>query len=345
MKSSIIITVLSVFIMISCKPTGGGGINYSYPKAIFPDTPVNMGSFNSEYDDYNMASPVIGNSTPLCFSSNRTRLGKDFDIIYKLLSCTWDQRSGVLNMGEISATASALSDFVIENNNINYALQNINTFSDELGPYMISRGMNYHGASPSNMNKRYYTYLFLYASNQEGNLNIYYTNNSDTDIYTIPKPVTFLNSNNDDVYPCLNQDSSSIYFCSNRSGNFDIYKVDLNPTKNLLLNLCDTSFRMVTKDANLSSTYDDKCPYIMGNLMVFTSNRPGGFGGYDLYYSTFSNGQWSAPVNFGNKINTAFDEYRPVISNVGFENNLMLFSSNRPGGKGGFDLYYVGVKK
>jgi len=211
---------------------------------------------------------------------------------------------------------------------------------------MISRGTKYHGATPTNMNNRYSSYLFLYASNQDGNLNIYYTHNSDSEIYTIPKPVTFLNSGKDDAYPCLNQDSSSIYFCSNRSGNFDIYKVDLDPTKNLLSNLSDTSFRMVTKDANLSSTYDDKCPYIMGNLMVFASNRPGGFGGYDLYYSTFSNGQWSAPVNFGNKINTQYDEYRPIISSVWeFDNNFMLFSSNRPGGKGGFDLYYVGVKK
>jgi len=41
-----------------------------------------------------------------------------------------------------------------------------------------------------------------------------------------------------------------------------------------------------------------------------------------------------------------------VVSLIGFctsvwefDNNFMLFSSNRPGGKGGFDLYYVGVKK
>ena len=65
--------------------------------------------------------------------------------------------------------------------------------------------------------------------------------------------------------------------------------------------------------------------------MVFTSNRPGGFGGYDLYYSVFKNGKWSSPVNFGPRINTASDEYRPLIGyHPDFTNIYMIFSSDRP---------------
>jgi len=37
----------------------------------------------------------------------------------------------------------------------------------------------------------------------------------------------------------------------------------------------------------------------MDSLMVFASDRAGGFGGFDLYYSRLQNGKWSAPVNFG----------------------------------------------
>jgi hypothetical protein len=80
--------------------------------------------------------------------------------------------------------------------------------------------------------------------------------------------------------------------------------------------------------------------------MVFTSNRPGGYGGYDLYYSKFDGQSWSEPVNFGEDINTEYDEFRPVALQVfDFKNDVMLFSSDRPGGKGGFDLYYVGIDK
>jgi hypothetical protein len=77
--------------------------------------------------------------------------------------------------------------------------------------------------------------------------------------------------------------------------------------------------------------------------MVFASDRPGGLGGYDLYYSLFRNSKWSSPVNFGPKINTSADEFRPLVGfRPDFVNNFIIFSSNREGGKGGFDLYFTG---
>ena len=58
--------------------------------------------------------------------------------------------------------------------------------------------------------------------------------------------------------------------------------------------------------------------------------------------SIFEDGVWSAPANFGPKINTEYDEYRPIIfSFEEVQKNLMIFSSDRPGGLGGFDLYMV----
>ena len=94
---------------------------------------------------------------------------------------------------------------------------------------------------------------------------------------------------------------------------------------------------------------DDKCSFIISDFMVFASNRAGGYGGYDLYYSRFENGVWNAPINFGEKINSEYDEFRPIVRALGdstyFKNDFMLFSSNRPGGKGGFDLYYTGIQK
>jgi hypothetical protein len=83
-----------------------------------------------------------------------------------------------------------------------------------------------------------------------------------------------------------------------------------------------------------------------GNILVFSSNRPGGYGGFDLYFCIYQNGVWSNPVNFGEKINTPYDEYRPITHyEYSYDNNLLVFSSNRPGGLGGFDLYYVGIPK
>jgi hypothetical protein len=92
------------------------------------------------------------------------------------------------------------------------------------------------------------------------------------------------------------------------------------------------------------STGNDKCPYVYKKMMVFASDMAGGMGGFDLYYSVFKNGKWSSPINFGPKVNTSYNEYRPIIgSNSSFTNNFMIFSSDRPGGKGGYDLYFIGL--
>ena len=62
--------------------------------------------------------------------------------------------------------------------------------------------------------------------------------------------------------------------------------------------------------------------------MVLSSNRAGGYGGYDLYYSKYENGEWQSPINFGAEINTEYDEFRPIVRPQSeFKNDFMLFSS------------------
>jgi hypothetical protein len=98
--------------------------------------------------------------------------------------------------------------------------------------------------------------------------------------------------------------------------------------------------------STLSSEGEQKCPFVTGRMMVFASDRTCGYGGLELYYSTFSEGGWSAPVNFSDKINTRYDEYRSIVI-LPWEstNHFMLFSSNRPGGSGIYDLYFAGFNK
>ena len=94
---------------------------------------------------------------------------------------------------------------------------------------------------------------------------------------------------------------------------------------------------------SVNSTANDQCPFVYRNIMIFASNRDGGLGGYDLYYSIFRKGKWSSPVNMGPKINTDANEFRPLVGyHPDFTNNMIVFSSNRPDGEGGFDLYFTG---
>jgi flagellar motor protein MotB len=74
-----------------------------------------------------------------------------------------------------------------------------------------------------------------------------------------------------------------------------------------------------------------------GRMLFFSSNRAGGFGGMDLWYSILSEeGKWSSPVNLGKTINTAGDEMSPFIH---FDGKTLYFSSNGRVGMGGHDIY------
>ena len=333
MKNYLFIIIFSV-LMYSCKPEPQG---FKYNWGTFPAEPVNLDYINSEYEDYNSTILIIGDFIPFCFSSTRNSQGADFDIVYKSFKVDMDRRNGIITVGE--DMNQEFTELAQRYNSINNALAKINTPSNEFGPYFIPDSRNHYKLNP--------LFILMYSNNKDGSQDIRYVQNLDAfDTYTEPKPVAWLNSAKDDAYPTLKPDSTAIYFCSDREGNFDIYKALLDKSKSLRLNLEDTTAKPISKESILCSESNDKCPFILDSLMVFTSDRSGGFGGFDLYYSTFKNGQWSAPVNFGQKINTQYDEYRPIVTPIGgFTNNFMIFSSNRPGGKGGFDLYYAGVDK
>ncbi|MEO8173890.1 MAG: hypothetical protein ABI581_12430 [Sediminibacterium sp.] len=350
MRNVFLLATLFGVTIIGCTPNGGGS-GFKYNEGTFPSTATNLGSINSAYDDYNSALPTIGSSVPLVFSSNRNSQGKDFDFIYKWIDIIRSRTDGTYQIGESTTAVNGYLDSYSSNANIEYAISRANSSADELGPYLVSIGSGIVYGNPTSANVQVNHYVFLYATNVSGNLDIRFSENKTTGTHGNPVSVDFLNSPQDDAYPCITKDSSTIYFCSNRGGNFDIYKARLPVNGNgFLAALKENTAQSVLKDTDLSSGYDDKCPFIIGTTLLFTSNRPGGFGGYDLYYSKLENDKWSAPVNFGPNINTASDEYRPIVVNPGangyeFTNNFMLFSSNRPGGKGGFDLYYAGIDK
>ena len=83
-----------------------------------------------------------------------------------------------------------------------------------------------------------------------------------------------------------------------------------------------------------------------GRMMFFTAcNNPDGFGQCDIFYSEKSAGRWSRPMNLGSAINSSHSEKQPSISPDG---RTLYFISDRPGGKGGFDIWisdYLGSGK
>lgn len=95
---------------------------------------------------------------------------------------------------------------------------------------------------------------------------------------------------------------------------------------------------------NVNNDYWDSAPSISpdGNALYFSSNRPGGLGGIDLYVA-FKNekGGWEEAMNLGPQINTSGDEQTPFIH---ADNNSLYFSSTGWSGYGGADFFIAHQK-
>lgn len=73
-----------------------------------------------------------------------------------------------------------------------------------------------------------------------------------------------------------------------------------------------------------------------GQRMIFSSDRPGGFGQMDLWYCDWEDETWSEPKNFGPVVNTPFNEVFPS-----YYNGRLYYSTDRMDmGYGGLDIYY-----
>ena len=89
----------------------------------------------------------------------------------------------------------------------------------------------------------------------------------------------------------------------------------------------------------INSTYRESSVSITadGELLYFASERPGGFGGSDIYLCTKdSRGEWSKVKNLGATINTELDEDGPFID---YSGKTLYFSSEGKKGMGGFDIF------
>ncbi|WP_045728689.1 PD40 domain-containing protein [Xanthomonas sp. GPE 39] len=93
----------------------------------------------------------------------------------------------------------------------------------------------------------------------------------------------------------------------------------------------------------VNSTSAETDPFFSadGRWLYFASERPGGYGGSDLYRApVLADGRYGAPQNLGPAVNSRGDERAPTLS---LDGTQLLFASTGHGGAGGLDLFVAGL--
>ncbi len=215
-------------------------------------------------------------------------------------------------------------------NNINYYINNKNNqlISFIKNDYIDRWYYQYSPYFDQNTNKLFFTVreggnLF----DDENIVTASLSNNNFTDF----KPYISLNSENNEGTPSFSDDGKFMVFTSCemdfKNNSCDIYYSQIKD------NLWSKPRKF---DDNINSAFWDSQPFMYDGTLYFVSNRPGGVGGRDIYYSVIKeDGSFSKALNF-REVNTKHEEVSPVVNDAVF-----YFSSNRDNSYGGYDIYLL----
>jgi len=178
-----------------------------------------------------------------------------------------------------------------------------------------------------------------------GSIDIWVTTRTTTDAdWSAPVNLgSTVNSSAEEIYPAISADGLQLYFSE-----WDVFRPGGYGGSDMWVITRDTTSDPWGTPVNLgpalnSSAHDDG-PFITadGLALFFDSDRTAGYGKIDIFVArrTTTDDDWGTPVNLGPTVNSSGNENVPRISADG---STLYFSSNRPGGVGGFDLWQASI--
>ncbi len=142
---------------------------------------------------------------------------------------------------------------------------------------------------------------------------------------------SYLNTDNNEGTPSISEDGSLMVYTSCemnfKKNSCDIFYVEKK----------ENSWSSPVKFSNtINSKYWDSQPFLYKDKLFFVSNRPGGKGARDIYFSQKNDKYgWSKAENLS-YVNTLHEEVSPFV-----ENDIIYFSSNRSNSYGGYDIFLL----
>lgn len=232
-----------------------------------------------------------------------------------------------LNSQEIHTLYSIPSEKVVEGLTVSN-LKTINSSKLDYCPVPFGEGIIFTSNRTENL--PWYKRIFSKVYS-----NLLFTANTGNGNYTKPFSLPgAVNGKFNEGAACISSDGKKMYFTrnatkKNKSGLYDlnIYSADLVEKK-----------WQNIKELDLGASDFTNCHPVLSkddHTLYFASNRPGGFGGMDLYETHLIEGEWDTPINLGAAVNSEKTELFPQI---GLEGEL-YFSSDVGDGIGQLDIW------
>ena len=149
-----------------------------------------------------------------------------------------------------------------------------------------------------------------------------------------------INTTEDEYWPSLNGEANTLVFTRLIMHDNAGHKIAY-PQEDFYVSRKDSAgWQKATPlgpPVNTGENEGAQCISADGRLLFFTGcGRTDGLGSCDIYMSVRQKGEWSAPVNLGNPVNSGAWESQPSVSADG---RWLYFTSNRNGGKGKMDIW------
>ncbi|PNQ75474.1 hypothetical protein C1T31_03950 [Hanstruepera neustonica] len=182
-----------------------------------------------------------------------------------------------------------------------------------------------------------------YKWNEKPYLDLYKASvSNDIDFVSIEPFSEDINSDTHESNATFTNDGKTMYFSRTHNKQVKIGEYKYAVVKIYRAELVDSTWTNVEPLPFTDDTYSTQHPFLDedNNRLYFSSDMPGSYGSFDIFYVDINGDNYSEPINMGESINTKHREQFPFVS----KDNVLYYASDGLEGLGGLDIFMVHLK-